>query len=97
MVTVAIAAYAIAGHAKLLSKRNSLMAFGTALGGHGHGRRGGAVIDRQRDVVDAVTVGTYGRARDTASRRLAMDTLHEFGSFGAMTLAAGRGNVGFGN
>ena len=71
------------------------MAFRTTVSSNRRGCRRGRVIERHRDVVDAVTVGADGRARDSARNGLTVHALRELVRFSAMTLAAGVGDVHF--
>ena len=71
------------------------MTLRTTVGSNCGGCRRGGVIDRHCDVVDAVTVGTDGCARDSTRDGLAVHALGKLVRFSAMTLAAGVGNIDF--
>lgn len=77
-----------AGDTELLRQRYAFMTFRAAFGRNGRCCEILFAVKWLRDVVYAVAIRADGRARNTAGDCLAVDTLHEFVRFGAVTLAA---------
>src|SRR5207253_7967732 len=88
VVAVLVTLHARAGHAKLLGEPHALVAARTAACAERRARRAGL-----RDGVDAVTVRTDRRLRDTAQRRLPVDAGRVLVRDAGVTLAAGLRNV----
>jgi len=90
VIAVLVTADALAGDSKFFRQRHAFMTAGAGFSRDGGRDRGGDALDGRDDVVDAVTIGANRGTRHAARQRLAVDTLHELGSLGFVTLAARR-------
>ena len=97
MIARLVTAYALARDAELLGQRHAFVAFCATL--CCDCRRSGSrrLIKRHLDVVNAVTVSAYGRARNATRNCPAVNALDELSAFGLMALPACFRNIDFKN
>ena len=82
---------------EFLSQQHAFVTFRARVGRYRSRRNRRGLIEWQLDVVNPVTIRTYGRARNPPRHGLSVNALSELISFGPVALAAGSRNVDFGN
>lgn len=97
MIAVFVTTDTSARDSEFLSQSHALMTFRARVGRYRSrcSRRG--LIEWHLDVVDAVTVCAYRRARHSPRHGLSVNALNELVGFCLVTLAASRRNVDLGN